>query len=283
MATHQQLLEIIKRERFARTRNGNPRALLGLGEISNADIANTAMAMQASCPAASEVEIIECLFDNIIDCPDGVRLDILQMICRISPELQEGLLARTRKFIDKTLYVRFNLPATGANTIVDPFNLTDFKQISGVTNFITGSTLPTDTAFNISAISLKYGQKLTPAVFAITDCVDVQYGLIETTNTTTGAAAVNTSRVQVPPIIVNGECSLKFGNTNILLDEPMTFMNNYDNQLRSIGYKRISNMFLCEKALKFAFQMKFGVNFTPPAGQASYMELSLHGAQVVQV
>lgn len=281
-------LHIVKQSRI-RFQNGevNGRGLLGLGEISDLDIANTAAVMKASCPSAAMEEVVQCLFQNVIDCPTGVRLDILQMICRISPTLQAGLLARSHKFIDKTMYVRFLLAATSANTIVDPFTFTDFKQIVGVTNFITGSFIPTDTAFNISALMLKYGQIAAPVGANITDCVNVQYGLLETTNTAAGATAVNVSRVLCPQVIVNGECTLKFGSTNILQDEPMSFMNNYDSQNRSIGYKRIDNMFLCEKALKFSFGIKFGVNFVPPivaaVQQASFLELSLIGAQVIQV
>lgn len=283
--TAQELLPLVKEYRFKMNRNGmsTPRALLGLGEISNEDIANTVASMQSACPAASVVEAMECLFDNIIDCPDGVRLDILQMLCRISSALQKGLLDRTHKIIDKTFFLKFNIGTTAANTIVDPFAINDFKQITSVTNFITGGTLPTDTAFNISAITLKYGQKTTPAVPALTDPADVQYGLVEMTNTTSGATAVNTYRVVVPPVLLNGECTLMFGSTKILNEEPLTFMNNYNNQLNSIGYKRISNMFLCEGALKFAFQIKTGLPYTPPVGFASYLELQLNGAQVIKI
>lgn len=264
----------------------NYKNLLGLRGIEAAAFDATAATLAANCPNTTVAEAQQCLFENLINCPEGVLLDFMQLICRVSTKVQAALIARTHKVVDKTFFYRFNVPSAAPSTAFDPFGITDMKTLVGVNNFADKGALPNDLPFSISAIQLKYGEKVyaVGATVQPTDAGTIQYGLIETTNTVAGAAALNTRRVKVDPIILNSQFNLKYGNTFIFNNEPLSFMSDYSINLNKIGYKKINNIMLCEGTDSFSFELKSAIAYAPVITTAAvFLELQMHGAAVIKL
>lgn len=248
------------------------RTILGLSGLAGTDdqIASTAKNV---CPSVPEQEAQQCLIDAMsqINCPEGQRKQFLELICQFDPTVQKGLIDRTMRPVEMTLFSRVAISAaTTSILLIDESIATG----TGTSYFDKGKLPNTTDHFVLCGISLLYGRGATPT--------SAIYGRMATQNEVPAGGVVNYSYLELPGEIATSEVLFEINNRKIWQRESASRFRNFSYEQNQVGYSWLSSQHLIKGTDMVRFNLKLGSQFTPPAvGGASNIELMFHGVGIM--